>query len=56
MHSHGSAQEKQHITLNRVCTNLPGINNGLIDDAYFTTYGMICQPGENIFLRINVNI
>lgn len=44
MHSHGSAQEKQHITLNRVCTNLPGINNGLIDDAYFTTYGMICQP------------
>jgi len=42
-HSHTNNHEKQHIVLEYACTNpQAGRNMTLIDDSYYTVFGMLC--------------
>lgn len=42
-HGHKQNHEKQHVRVDYVCTNPHhGKNMTVLDDAYFTVYGMLC--------------
>lgn len=43
-HGHKNNHEKQHVRVDYVCTNAHhGKNMTVLDDAYYTVYGMLCD-------------
>ncbi|XP_065645015.1 uncharacterized protein LOC100211712 isoform X2 [Hydra vulgaris] len=51
-HSHGFSHEKQHTVLAYSCKNQPKAVD-IIDDSYYTTYGLVCPESECTKLDVN---